>query len=90
MATYCFNTSNPNIDGSDGIADHSTKAINSETNAAVVRGENGKQSQWRGTLMGYLLQLDRKMEAVHQKMLPNVMTAIQKLFKKEKEEQENG
>lgn len=57
---------------------------------SLVRDENGKQSTWTGTLMGYLLQLDRKMEAVHQKMLPNVMTAIQKLFKKEKEEQDNG
>lgn len=51
---------------------------------SLVKDEEGNQSTWRGTLVGLILQVDKKVEAMHQHMLPNVFTAIQMLFKKEK------
>lgn len=50
---------------------------------SLVKDEQGNQSTWRGTLAGMILQVDKKVEAMHQNMLPNVLTTIQKLFKKD-------
>ncbi|AGG66865.1 peptidoglycan recognition protein family protein [Corynebacterium callunae] len=50
---------------------------------SLVTDENGKQSTWRGTLVGMMLQVDKKVEAMHAHMLPGVITKIQELFKKE-------
>ncbi|MFW8622529.1 peptidoglycan DD-metalloendopeptidase family protein [Corynebacterium glutamicum] len=49
---------------------------------SLVTDESGKQSTFRATMMGYVLQADRKLESMHQHILPGVLTAIQKLFKK--------
>lgn len=53
---------------------------------SLVTDAEGNRSTWRGTLIGYLLQLDRKMENIHQAMLPQVLTTIQSLFKKNKDD----
>lgn len=50
---------------------------------SLVEDENGKRSMWRGTLVGMMLQVDKKVEAMHAHMLPGVITKIQALFKKE-------
>lgn len=49
---------------------------------SLVTDESGKQSTFRATMIGYVLQADRKLESMHQHMLPGVLTAIQELFKK--------
>lgn len=49
---------------------------------SLVTDEKGNQSTFRATMMGYVLQADRKLESMHQHILPGVLTAIQKLFKK--------
>lgn len=49
---------------------------------SLVEDEHGKRSQWRGTLVGMMLQVDKKVEAMHAHMLPGVITKIQELFKK--------
>lgn len=51
---------------------------------SLYTDKDGNRSTWRGTMMGYLLQLDRKVENVHQFLLPEVLTTIQVLVKKDK------
>lgn len=50
---------------------------------SLVTNEQGEQSTFRATMMGYVLQADRKLESMHQHLIPGVLTAIQKLFKKD-------
>lgn len=50
---------------------------------SLVTNGQGEQSAFRATMIGYVLQADRKLESMHQHILPGVLTAIQKLFKKD-------
>ena len=43
---------------------------------SLTRDDAGNQSEWRGTLSGYLLQLDRKVENLHKDILPWVVTTL--------------
>ncbi|ATW62884.1 endolysin [Corynebacterium phage phi673] len=56
---------------------------------SLYTDKDGNRSTWRGTMMGYLLQLDRKVENVHQFLLPEVLTTIQVLVKKDKTKGDN-
>lgn len=46
---------------------------------SLVRDENGIQSEWRGTLAGLILQLDRKVENMHKDIAPWLVTTIDKI-----------
>lgn len=52
-----------------------------------VRDAEGNQSSWRGTLVGYILQADQKLESINEVRLPAITSAIEavkNLIKKEK------
>lgn len=53
---------------------------------SIVVDENGKQSTWKGTLVGYILQADKKLEKINEVHLPAISKAIEAikgLFTKE-------
>lgn len=44
-----------------------------------VIGSDGKQSTWKGTLVGYILQADRKLESISENKLPAITKALDTL-----------
>lgn len=46
---------------------------------SLVEDDKGKQSTWRGTLVGYILQADRKLESINEVRLPGLQRAIDKV-----------
>lgn len=42
-----------------------------------VRDAEGNQSSWRGTVVGYILQADRKLESINEVRLPAITSAIE-------------
>lgn len=56
---------------------------------SLVEDEHGNRSTWRGTVVGMLQQIDKKVEGMHAHMLPGVITKIQELFKS-KDGNQNG
>lgn len=41
-----------------------------------VIGADGKKSDWRGTLVGYILQADRKLESINEVHMPGISKAL--------------
>lgn len=46
---------------------------------SLVEDDKGTQSTWRGTLVGYILQADRKLESINEVRLPGIQRAIDKV-----------
>lgn len=48
------------------------------------RDTNGTQSDFRDTIVGFVLEIDRKVEDIHANMLPTIWDRIKNVFSKEK------